>query len=184
MDINMTQLTIDELGDPLAGGCSPSAPKIEIWTDGSIYPNPGGVGGWGVVLRYQRRDRVWQERELFGNSPSSTNNRMEITAIIKGLQALKRPCNVIVYTDSEHTQRCASGVYRRNANTDLWDELFATIKKGRHDVDIRHVYSHGKKRDKAQKLADRYGIDLELIDELNDRCDKLANKGRLSYNQK
>ena len=70
--------------------------RVEIYTDGACSGNPG-VGGWGVVLRY--RDI---EKELSGAEAQTTNNRMEMTAVINALQALKYPCNITLYTDSKY----------------------------------------------------------------------------------
>ncbi len=70
--------------------------SIEIYTDGACKGNPG-PGGWGVLLRYQG-----QEKKLYGAEVQTTNNRMELTAAIKGLEALNRPCKVNLYTDSQY----------------------------------------------------------------------------------
>lgn len=72
---------------------------VEIYTDGACRGNPG-VGGWGVLLRY--RDR---EKTLFGGELQTTNNRMELMAAIKGLEALNRPCRVCLTTDSQYLQK-------------------------------------------------------------------------------
>ena len=72
---------------------------VYLYTDGACRGNPG-PGGWGVLLRY--RD---QEKRLFGGEKATTNNRMELMAVIKGLQALKRSCDVVVVTDSQYVQR-------------------------------------------------------------------------------
>ena len=72
---------------------------IEIFTDGACRGNPG-PGGWGVLLRYNGR-----EKELWGGEPETTNNRMELTAAIRGLAALKRRCRVTIYTDSEYVRK-------------------------------------------------------------------------------
>ena len=69
--------------------------RVEMFTDGACSGNPG-PGGWGVILRW--RD---EERELFGGNPSTTNNRMELTAVIEGLTALKKSSLVTIYTDSQ-----------------------------------------------------------------------------------
>lgn len=71
-------------------------PVVEIWTDGGARPNPG-PGGWAAILRFRGA-----ERELSGFEPETTNNRMELTAAIRALEALKRPCRVILHTDSEY----------------------------------------------------------------------------------
>lgn len=72
---------------------------VEIYTDGACKGNPG-AGGWGAVLRY--RDR---RRELCGGEPDTTNNRMELTAVIRALEALERPSRVRLYTDSQYVQK-------------------------------------------------------------------------------
>jgi len=72
---------------------------IELFTDGACSGNPG-PGGWGVILRWKGT-----EKELCGGERSTTNNRMELTAVIEGLKALKRPCTVAVYTDSQYVQK-------------------------------------------------------------------------------
>ncbi|HHT9886374.1 TPA: ribonuclease HI [Legionella pneumophila] len=73
--------------------------KVEIYTDGACKGNPG-PGGWGVLLRYNGR-----EKTLHGGEAQTTNNRMELMAAIKGLEALKRPCEVDLYTDSQYLQQ-------------------------------------------------------------------------------
>ena len=73
--------------------------NVELFTDGACSGNPG-PGGWGVILRWRNT-----EKELFGGEPSTTNNRMELLAVIEGLRALKKPCCVAVYTDSKYVQK-------------------------------------------------------------------------------
>ena len=70
--------------------------KVELYTDGACSGNPG-PGGWGAVLRFGEH-----EKDLFGGEPDTTNNRMELQAVIEGLNALKRPCTVHVTTDSKY----------------------------------------------------------------------------------
>ena len=71
-------------------------PRVEIFTDGACSGNPG-PGGYGVILRFNGK-----EKELTGGAPETTNNRMELTAAIEGLAALKRPCAVTLYSDSKY----------------------------------------------------------------------------------
>ena len=72
--------------------------EVEIWTDGGCKPNPG-PGGWAAILRYNGH-----ERELSGGDPATTNNRMELTAAAQALEALRRPCKVVLHTDSEYVR--------------------------------------------------------------------------------
>ena len=71
-------------------------PTVEMWTDGACKGNPG-VGGWGAWMRYGEH-----ERELFGGEVLTTNNRMELTAVIEGMRALTRPCDVTLHVDSQY----------------------------------------------------------------------------------
>ncbi|MEE4376998.1 MAG: ribonuclease HI [Candidatus Competibacteraceae bacterium] len=109
---------------------------VEIFTDGACSGNPG-PGGWGVVLRWQGH-----EKTLYGGENQTTNNRMELLAAIKGLEALKRPCHVIVGTDSRYVQQGISewlpNWKRRNwqtadkkpvKNKDLWQRLEAAVTR-------------------------------------------------------
>ncbi|MBF0332015.1 MAG: ribonuclease HI [Alphaproteobacteria bacterium] len=75
------------------------ATKVELFTDGACSGNPG-PGGWGVLMRWKGT-----EKEMSGGDPATTNNRMEMMAVIEGLNALKRPCSVDVYTDSQYVQK-------------------------------------------------------------------------------
>lgn len=142
---------------------------VEIFTDGACRGNPG-PGGWGVLLRAQGR-----EKELFGGEPLTTNNRMELTAVIRGLEALKRRCRVSVYTDSQYVQKGISEWIRdwkrrgwRTAdkkpvkNVDLWQRLDALSRE--HDVDWHWVRGHAGHdgNERADELANR-GID-ERVD--------------------
>ncbi|HHT9950315.1 TPA: ribonuclease HI [Legionella pneumophila] len=104
--------------------------KVEIYTDGACKGNPG-PGGWGVLLRYNGR-----EKTLHGGEAQTTNNRMELMAAIKGLEALKRPCEVDLYTDSQYLQQGMKEwikIWKRNGwrnskkelvkNAELWKSL-------------------------------------------------------------
>lgn len=121
---------------------------VEIFTDGACSGNPG-PGGWGVVLRYGKA-----EKELSGGEENTTNNRMELTAAIKGLSALKEPCVVKLVTDSKYV---ADGInqgwaasWRQNGwrkadkkpaqNIELWEELLNLLDV--HDVKIEWVKGH------------------------------------------
>ncbi len=142
---------------------------VELYTDGACRGNPG-PGGWGVLLRYDGR-----ERSLMGAVPATTNNRMELQATIEGLRALKRPCHVIVYTDSKYVQDGISKWihnWRKNnwktadkkpiKNQDLWLELDLEAKK--HEIEWRWVKGHSDhpENDRVDALA-RLAIDELLL---------------------
>ena len=135
--------------------------KIQIFTDGACSGNPG-PGGWGAVLRYNG-----VEKELSGGEKETTNNRMELTAVISALKALKEPCEVTLTTDSKYV--CDSVVrgwvysWQKNnwrksdkkpaLNVDLWEQLLELLEK--HYVTFNWVKGHAGHPE-------------------NERCDKLA----------
>lgn len=120
---------------------------VSIWTDGGCRPNPG-PGGWGVLLRF--RD---VEKEFYGGEADTTNNRMELTAAAKALEALTAPCCVHLHTDSEYVKKgiteWSKNWIRKNwktssgkpvVNKDLWQRLIEVTK--RHDVTWHWVKGH------------------------------------------
>ncbi len=143
---------------------SDASPTVEIWTDGGCKPNPG-AGGWAAILRMGTH-----ERELTGHDPVTTNNRMELTAAAAALEALTRPCRVVLHTDSEYLRngitRWHTGWVRRNwrnaagdpvANMDLWRRVLDAAKP--HEIDWRWVRGHAG-------------------DAMNERADVLATAAR------
>ncbi|WOC12077.1 ribonuclease HI [Gordonia sp. MP11Mi] len=134
-----------------------SSKTVEISTDGACLGNPG-PGGWGAILRYGD-----VEKELSGSEPDTTNNRMELMAAIKALNALTRPSTVILYTDSSYVRngitKWVAGWVRNGwknsskqpvKNTDLWQELIEAEKA--HTVEWRWVKGHAG--DKYNEIAD------------------------------
>ena len=137
-----------------------SLKKIEVFTDGACKGNPG-PGGWGAILRMGRH-----EKELSGSDPSTTNNRMEMTAVIKALEALIEPCEVVLHTDSRYVidgmTKWIHG-WKRNGwinaskqpvrNADLWHDLIEAAK--RHQVEWVWVRGHDghPENERADKLA-------------------------------
>jgi ribonuclease HI len=129
---------------------------IEIYTDGACRGNPG-PGGWGVLLRYKG-----VEKELSGGEKETTNNRMEMMAVIEGLSALKKPGEVKLYTDSQYVQRGvtewmkgwkAKGWPTRIKNQDLWLRIDALIQV--HKVEFIWVRGHDghEENERVDKLA-------------------------------
>ena len=124
---------------------------IELFTDGACSGNPG-PGGWGAVLRYQGR-----EKELCGGEKDTTNNRMELTAVIMGLSALKEPCEVRLVT--ENNWRKADK--KPALNRDLWEKLLELIKI--HNVTIEWVKGHAghPENERCDQLAVNYYKQLQ-----------------------
>ena len=134
---------------------------VELFTDGACSGNPG-KGGWGAILRYEGH-----EKELCGGEAETTNNRMELTAVIRGLEALKEPCHVRLTSDSKYVIDAIDKgwVYswQRNGwrkadkkpalNVDLWEQLLPLLS--RHQVDLVWVKGHQGHPE-------------------NERCDKMA----------
>lgn len=135
--------------------------KVTIYTDGACSGNPG-PGGWGTILEYNGRFK-----ELSGGEAETTNNRMELIAVITGLKALKEPCSVLIVTDSQYvvngiTKGWAKSWKAKNwiksdrkpaMNPDLWDELLSLTEK--HEVSFEWIKGHA---------GHKY----------NERCDELA----------
>ncbi|UFS56884.1 ribonuclease HI [Comamonadaceae bacterium M7527] len=139
--------------------------EVIIYTDGACKGNPG-PGGWGVFLK-----SAGTEKELFGGEANTTNNRMEMMAVIKALQALKRPCKVTLYLDSEYVRKgiteWVKGWKARGwktaakqpvKNVDLWQTLDDLVANTEHELTWRWVKGHAG-------------------DPGNERADMLANKG-------
>ena len=134
---------------------------VEIYTDGACQGNPG-PGGWGAILRYQG-----VEKEISGGDPATTNNRMELSAVIEALKLLKEPCEVTLYSDSQYVCNAISKGWAKKRkqngwkrsgkepalNPELWDELLTLLEK--HKVDVSWVKGHAGHPE-------------------NERCDRLA----------
>ena len=135
--------------------------KVDVFTDGACQGNPG-PGGWGAMLRYNG-----VEKELSGGDPETTNNRMELMAVISALEALKEPCEVTLCSDSQYVCNAISKGWARSwkkngwrrsnkepaLNPDLWELLLQQLD--RHHVTVNWVKGHAGHPE-------------------NERCDRLA----------
>ena len=134
--------------------------QVDIFTDGACKGNPG-PGGWGCLLRMGKH-----EKELSGSAPDTTNNRMEMTAVIKALNTLIEPCSVTVHTDSRYVidgmTKWIEGWQRKgwiNAsrqpvrNSDLWHDLIEAAQ--RHQIEWQWVRGHSghEENDRVDRLA-------------------------------
>lgn len=135
---------------------------VEIWTDGACSGNPG-PGGWGAILRYNG-----VEKELFGGEADTTNNRMELTAAIEALNALKESCQIDLTTDSQYVKGGITGWihgWKKNGwktankkpvkNVELWQALDEAVS--RHTVNWHWIKGHAghEENEKADELARR-----------------------------
>ena len=141
--------------------------KVTIYTDGACSGNPG-PGGWGAVLLYGKA-----KKELSGGEPDTTNNRMELSAVIAALEALKEPCEVALYTDSQYIANAVNQgwmyAWKRRGwrkkdgevkNPDLWQRVYELFSV--HKVTVEWVKGHAE-------------------NEYNNRCDELAVEARSKY---
>ena len=149
---------------------SPAKKTVTIYSDGACSGNPG-PGGWGAILRYNGT-----EKEISGGEAHTTNNRMELTAVIEALKCLKEPCRVELYSDSKYVIDALSlgwaESWRKNGwrkadrkpalNPELWQELLELCSV--HDMEYHWVKGHAE-------------------NEYNNRCDSLAVKKRDEYSE-
>ncbi len=143
--------------------------KVEIYTDGSCKFNPG-PGGWGAILVYNGR-----EKELCGGNADTTNNRMELTAVIEALSALKEPCDVILCSDSKYVidgleKGWAESWKKRGwkkadkspaLNPDLWDKLLKEVS--RHKMTYKWIKGHAghKYNERCDTMAQAFADKLK-----------------------
>ena len=134
---------------------------IAVFCDGACSPNPG-KGGWAAILKYKDH-----EKEISGNSPHTTNNRMELTAAVEALKELSRPCTVTVYTDSKYLADCfrqgwmvkwikkgwKTASKKPVKNQDLWKELYRYTQE--HNITWKWIEGHSghPENERADELA-------------------------------
>ena len=137
--------------------------KIEIFTDGSCLGNPGN-GGWCAILRYNGHEKI-----LSGNEKNTTNNRMELLAVINALEALKEPCEIELYSDStyvlkglnEWLNNWIKKNFKNVKNVDLWKKYIEVAKP--HKIHINWVKGHSghKENEICDKIAKEKAKELE-----------------------
>lgn len=137
--------------------------RVVMYTDGACRGNPG-PGGWGVWLHYNGH-----EKELWGGAADTTNNRMELTAVIEGLTALKRPCKVELYTDSEYVRKGMT-------------EWLAGWKQRGWKTAARKPVKNADLWQRLEQLAEGQQVEWHWVkghsgDPGNERADALANRG-------
>ena len=138
--------------------------KVEIFSDGACRGNPG-PGGWGVLLRYNSH-----EKKLYGGEVHTTNNRMELTAVIKALNALKKGCRVSLTTDSQYVHKGVTkwlhnwqnngwknSAKKEIKNLDLWQELIEAMQRHKHQIQWYWIKGHSghEENEIADMLANR-----------------------------
>jgi ribonuclease HI len=120
-----------------------------IYTDGSSIPNPG-PGGWAFCALTDSSDNSPYEWHVSGGEPHSTNNRMELTAVIEALNFFPNKKKFHIYSDSQYVIKCATGEYARKKNTDLWKEYEISS----HGKKIKWTWVKGHSNDKYNEIVD------------------------------
>ena len=135
--------------------------KVLLYTDGACSGNPG-IGGWGAILRYNNI-----EREISGGEKETTNNRMELTAVIKAVQALKEPCNITIASDSSYVCKAFTEGWLNNwiskgwkkadkspvLNLELWQELLEALEGHKYEFIWVKGHNGHPENEKCDKLA-------------------------------
>ncbi len=154
--------------------------QVTIFTDGAARGNPDGPGGYGVVLRYVDRSGKVHEKELSAGYKRTTNNRMELMAAIRGLQQLRRPCDVVLYSDSKYLTDAFNkgwiGSWQRKGwvksdkspvkNVDLWKALLVAMQP--HSVRFIWVKGHDghPENERCDALATSAADGQDLLDDV------------------
>ena len=123
--------------------------KQVIYTDGSCIPNPGR-GGWAFVALSDDRDKLPTEWHISGGENISTNNRMELYAVIKAIEFFPNKNEYIIYSDSQYVINCAKGIWARKKNVDLWKK-YEEVSNG---VNIEWCWVKGHSGDKYNEIVD------------------------------
>ena len=134
---------------------------VVIYTDGACKGNPG-PGGYAAILQFGEKEKI-----IRGGASHTTNNRMELTAVVEAVKALRCPCRVQFVTDSTYVmmtnEKWKKWQKKRNVpNMDLWQELLLTAREGKHKLSFQHVYGHTGEIN-------------------NERCDKIASEQAFKF---
>ena len=154
--------------------------KVKLFTDGAARGNPEGPGGYGAILQYTDANGVLHEKEMSAGYKQTTNNRMELLGVITGLEALKKPCEVEVISDSKYVTDAFNQNWVENwirngwrtstkkpvKNIDLWKRLILLV--GRHTVTFTWVKGHDghPENERCDRLATSAADGSNLLDDV------------------
>lgn len=154
--------------------------KVKLFTDGAARGNPEGPGGYGAILQYTDANGVLHEKEMSAGYKQTTNNRMELLGVITGLEALKKPCEVEVISDSKYVTDAFNQNWVQNwiqngwrtstkkpvKNIDLWKRLILLV--GRHTVTFTWVKGHDghPENERCDRLATSAADGSNLLDDV------------------
>jgi ribonuclease HI len=155
--------------------------EVIIYTDGGCEPNPGGPGGWGAILLFENSTGT-HERVISGGDTSTTNNRMEMMAVISSLEVLKRPCDVIIHSDSQYVVK-GTGNWNEGQAIHPTGWMVNWKKKGwrKSDGPIKNpdLWERIDKLVRQQNSVQMKWVKGHAGHEYNERCDQLALEERL-----
>lgn len=156
--------------------------KVKLFTDGAARGNPEGPGGYGAILQYMDSNGTLHEKEMSAGYKQTTNNRMELLGVITGLEALKKPCEVEVISDSKYVTDAFNQNWVDNwvqkgwrtstnkpvKNIDLWKRLIVLVKQ--HDVTFTWVKGHDghPENERCDRLATSAADGSNLLDDVID----------------
>lgn len=144
-------------------------PNVIIYTDGGASPNPG-LGGWAAILYSPAHNKT---REIWGAEPDTTNNRMELTAAIRALEALKVPCDVDLHTDSSYLSNAFTKGWLKSWKLNNW-------KRSYDDIPNADLWQRLDELTRIHRVTWHW-VRGHSFDERNNRCDALVHRARNEY---